>query len=60
MIAADYQSKGRGKEATIKLIEMLLDKFGKVPIFISFDPANEWARKIICQFGFREGRQGSG
>lgn len=52
MIGADYQSKGRGKEATIKLIEMLLEKFGKVPIYISFDPENEWARKLYAELGF--------
>ncbi len=52
MIAADYQSHGIGRIATQKLISMLKDKYGPKPIYISFDPKNEWAQKLYRSLGF--------
>ena len=52
MIAADYQSHGIGRIATQKLISMLKDKYGPKPVYISFDPKNEWAQKLYRSLGF--------
>ena len=52
MIAADYQSHGIGRIATQKLISMLKDKYGPKPVYISFDPKNEWAQKLYQSLGF--------
>ncbi len=52
MIAADYQSGGRGRTATEQLIALLREKYGQKPIYISFDPQNEWARKLYQSLGF--------
>lgn len=52
MIAADYQSGGRGRRATELLITLLREKYGPKPIYISFDPMNEWAQKLYQSLGF--------
>ena len=52
MIAADCQSHGIGRIATQKLISMLKDKYGPKPIYVSFDPKNEWAQKLYQSLGF--------
>ena len=31
---------------------MLREKYGGKPIYISFDPQNEWARKLYQSLGF--------
>lgn len=59
MIGADYQSEGRGREATLLLISLLREKFGNVPVYIGFDPLNVWAEKLYTSLGFvRDGRDG--
>ncbi len=52
MIGADYQSGGRGKAAMLQLIALLKDKYGNIPVYISFDPLNIWAKKLYSSMGF--------
>jgi len=60
MIGADYQSGGRGRAAMLQLIALLKDKYGNVPIYISFDPLNIWAEKLYGSMGFvKDDRDGS-
>jgi len=54
MIAADFQSEGRGKEATSQLVSLLRRKFGATQIFISFNPENKWAMRLYESLGFKK------
>ena len=56
MISEEYQGKGYGREALIKIIEKIKTfTYGEAPaIYLSFDHENIAAKNLFLSFGFKE------
>ncbi|MCT4599205.1 MAG: GNAT family N-acetyltransferase [Vallitalea sp.] len=54
MIDKKYQKKGYGREAILKLLDFIKDKYGSVPFYTSFEPENVVADKLYESIGFEK------
>ena len=52
MIDSKYQSKGYGKAAMEKLIDIIKNDEEHHAIYISFEPNNTWAKQLYEKLGF--------
>jgi diamine N-acetyltransferase len=52
MIDKQYQSKGYGRQALTLMIEKIQKDKKHHNIYLSFEPHNEWAKKLYESFGF--------
>lgn len=53
MVDEKHQRKGYGREAMIKLIELIKDKHNYSEIYLSTEPENEGAQKLYESLGFK-------
>ncbi len=54
MIDVKYQSKGYGKAAILKLLDLVKERYGNTPFYTSFEPENIVAEKLYESIGFRK------
>lgn len=54
MIDKKYQKKGYGREAILKLLDFIKDKYGSVHFYTSFEPENVVADKLYESIGFEK------
>jgi diamine N-acetyltransferase len=52
MIDKEFQNKGYGKEAVLKILDEMKEKFGKIEFFTSVEPQNIKAQKLFEKIGF--------
>lgn len=54
MIDRKHQKKGYGEAAVKKLIDVMIETYGKRPFFTSFKPENTVAMKLYKRLGFED------
>lgn len=54
MIHKDFQGKGYGKAGMVLMCELLKEKFGSRPCYLSFEPENTVADKLYASIGFEK------
>lgn len=54
MIDQKFQKKGYGREAVLKLLDLIRERYGKIPFFTSFEPENKVAEKLYESVGFKK------
>lgn len=52
MIDENFQSRGYGRTAMELLVGRMRSEVGKKDIYLSFEPENEWGRKLYESMGF--------
>lgn len=54
MIDKDYQRNGYGKEALIKVMDVIKNETENKEIWLSLHPDNTVAIKLYCDYGFNQ------
>lgn len=54
MIDKKFQGKGYGKNAILKLLDLIREKYGKIKFYTSIEPNNIVAEKLYENLGFRK------
>lgn len=54
MIDQEFQGKGYGKMAVVKLLDLIREKHGKIKFYTSIEPSNIVAQKLYESFGFEK------
>lgn len=54
MIDEKYQKRGYGREAVLKLLDLIREKYGSTPFYTSFEPENTVADKLYESLGFKK------